>query len=174
MTDISARNFAFLTVYVIPGFVVVASLAPHSPILQSWLGLSVQHAPTVGGFLYITLASVGAGNVVSIIRWLVIDAIHHRTGVAHPNLNFIDFQVKRAAFVALADNHYRHSQSYGNLLVSLLIASLDFQRLQHFFPAHPTIVAIWLAALIIVLFIGSRDALRKYYDRTASLLGPAK
>jgi len=168
MTDISERNFAFLTIYLIPGFVVVASLAPHSPIVQSWLGVSSRQSPTVGGFLYVTLASVAAGNVVSIIRWLVVDAIHHRTGVARPDLQFADFQAKRAAFVALVENHYRYAQGYGNLLVALMIASLSFQQLRQLFPVHPTLIAVALILLMIILFIGSRDALRKYYERTAS------
>jgi len=49
-----------------------------------------------------TLASVAAGLSVSAVRWLVLDTVHHRTGVRQPSWDFSSFQRNRAGFVALA------------------------------------------------------------------------
>ena len=171
MTDVSDRNFGYLIAYLIPGFVVVASLAPHSPIVQAWIGLSPQDAPTVGGFLYVTLAAVAAGTVVSALRWLLIDPIHHVTGVKPPEWDFASFGSKHAAFVALAENHYRYAQHYGNLFVALVIASVNSTASIGWLPMQPVVAGAAFVAILALLFLASRDALRKYYDRTAALLG---
>ena len=76
MTDVSARNFGYLVAYIIPGFTVVTAAGAYSPIVRSWLG-TAPPGPTVGGFLYVTLASVAAGMAANALRWLILDAIHH-------------------------------------------------------------------------------------------------
>ncbi|MFW6114310.1 MAG: hypothetical protein ACOC7K_01065 [bacterium] len=87
--------------------------------------MSGESPGTVGGFLYVTMASMAAGMLVSALRWLVIDTIHHRSGVAPPELDFSTFENKHAAFAILAENHYRYAQHYGNLLVALLLAAIN-------------------------------------------------
>ena len=64
MTDVSGRNFGLLIAYVLPGFVSLCGMAELSPNMKSWLvtgSMTNGVAPTVGGFLYLTLASVAAG-----------------------------------------------------------------------------------------------------------------
>jgi len=136
MTDVSDRNFGYLIAYLIPGFLVVTSLGHHSSSVSSWLGLDAQRTPTVGGFLYVTLAAVAAGMVVSALRWLLIDPIQHHTGVSKPELDFRGFGRKHAAFVALAENHYRYAQHYGNLLVALVMNDSPSRMAQPHAPSR--------------------------------------
>ncbi|MEZ6146946.1 MAG: hypothetical protein R3B91_16325 [Planctomycetaceae bacterium] len=57
----------------------------HSQTLQGWLGQSSGELPTVGGFLYVTLGSIAyAGMMASTLRWLLIDTLHHWTGLRQP------------------------------------------------------------------------------------------
>lgn len=171
MNAVTGRNFGILIAYLVPGFVVLWSLREHSEIIRSWLGSSPTPTPTVGGFLYGTVASLALGIMVSTVRWLVIDAIHHHTGLREPTWDFSRLQMNLAAFEAAVENHYRYYQFYGNMLVAMIIAAIGGQPL----PGLPlgaatasTAVVIFLTA---VLFVASRDALRKHYARTAMLLG---
>jgi hypothetical protein len=63
MTEVSGKNFGFLIAYILPGFVRLWAISYFSPTVRAWLvsSSSAAGAATVGGFLYVTLASVGAG-----------------------------------------------------------------------------------------------------------------
>lgn len=171
MTDVSDRNFGYLVAYVLPGFVVVAVIGLHSEAVGSWLSGPAIDSVSVGGFLFATLASLAAGMVISALRWLVLDRIHHATGVHPPAWEFSDFQSKRAGFISLAENHYRYYQHYGNMLVALIAVALDVRAVATGSGFPVWLVLIGLAALGALEFVASRDALRKYYQRTGALLG---
>ena len=171
MVDVSTRNFGYLIAYVIPGFVVVSAASRYSEAIGSWLGVGQSASATVGGFLYATVASVATGMIVSALRWLVLDFIHHRTGVKKPHWDFSLLQSKRAAFVSLVENHYRYYQFYGNTLVALAITSALPGALSGLTAMTGIVGVVMAVGLSALLFVASRDALRKYYARTGELLG---
>jgi len=90
--------------------------------VRVWLSASATDQPTIGGFLYATLASVAAGLTASTVRWLIIDPLHHMTGVPQPRWNFARLPESLAAFDRLIDIHYRYYQFYANTLVALPFA----------------------------------------------------
>jgi hypothetical protein len=166
----SINNFGLLIAYILPGFTVLWAVRAAIPI-DSWLGQGPTDAPTVGGFLYVTLASILAGLTVSTVRWLLIDALHHRTGLPPPPRDFAQLRGNETAFGLIVDDHYRYYQFYANMLVALAIVLV---------VRHAAVGASWTrfndtdASILIaapVFFAGSRDTLRKYYDRTGQLLG---
>ena len=171
MTDVSARNFGILIAYVIPGFAVVATVSRDVPIIRFWLGGSSVGTPTIGGFLYVTLASVAFGMVVSALRWLLLDSVHHHTGIRRPEWDFSLLQRNRAAVLTLVEQHYRYYQFFGNSLIATLLAATRPASLYAFLPTSPPVALVAIALLLILLFVASRDALQKYYLRTAALLG---
>ena len=75
MKELSVANFGILIAYVLPGFTALWGVSYFSETVQVWLGSSAGDAPTVGGFLYVTLAAVGAGMTVSTVRWMIVDTI---------------------------------------------------------------------------------------------------
>ncbi len=170
MTDAATRNFGYLIAYLIPGFVVVLTVGLHSATVRTWLGTVPAESPTVGGFLYVTVASVAAGMTVSAIRWIVLDTIHHRTGVPRPAWDVSSLSVNLSAFQAFVEFHYRHYQFYGNTLVAIAIAIGGWSALQTAIPLHPVMLAIMATGVAVLFFVASRDALRKYYARTNALL----
>lgn len=128
----------------------------------------------MGGFLYVTLGSIGAGMTASAVRWAIVDSIHHSTGIIRPNWNDAMLSSKLRAFEYLVENHYRYYQFYGNSLVSLLFAYSAW-RLAPGSVANGIVgedVGVLLIAWL--FFAGSRDALRKYYFRVTLLLGSKK
>ena len=174
MTDVSSRNFGYLIAYVIPGFIVVASLSVYSPIMRAWIGALSETAPTVSGFLYVTLASVFAGMMLSAVRWLTLDTLHHQTGINRPSLDFSTLDQNRAAFDALALNHFRYYEFFSHTALALTVAMGSFRTLSDLITWSPCVMLSGVLALEVVLFVASRDSLRKYYDRTSSLMGHVK
>lgn len=169
MRDVTNQNFGYLISYILPGFVALWGVSHLAPTISGWLGADGASGPTVGGFLYVTIGSVGAGLLCSTVRWMVIDAFHHRTGIKKPEWNFATLADRVEAFSMLVDIHYRYYLWHANTLVAVIFAwgcrraSLGFFHL-------PTWDDLGFLVLSAVLLIGSRDNLRKYQDRSAMLL----
>lgn len=118
MQNLSRGNFGLVIAYLLPGLTALSGIAIFSPMVRLWLVGPPMESPTVAGFLYVTLASLGAGLVVNTIRWAIVDAIHHRTGLSKPQWNFAHLQANLAAFEAAVENHYRHYQSLGGMFIA--------------------------------------------------------
>ena len=171
MRDLTNGNFGILIAYVLPGAVALWGVSYFSPAVTGWLGGSASNAPTVGGFLYVTLAAVGAGLTASTVRWMVVDTIHHLTGIPRPRWDFSQFDQKVAGYDKLGEVHYKYYEFYGGTLVSLVF-SWVCRRLALGFWSAPL---EWLDLAFLVLggifFAGSRDTYRKYNQRLTMVLG---
>jgi hypothetical protein len=167
--DLTSDNFGILIAYLLPGFVALWAARPLVPAIDAWLAVTPDRAPTVGGFLYVTLGSVAAGMLVSIIRWALLDTLHHRTGLSQPAWDFTRFPATMAAFDSLVQDHYRYYQHYGNMLVAIALVYAS----SGLGGRPPSLRAGWIdvgvLAIGLILFLGSRDALRKYYERTMAV-----
>jgi len=171
LENVTARNFGLLVAYLIPGFVALWGVSFHAEPVRVWLLGAASHGATVGGFLYVTLASVAAGMTASAIRWAILDSLHRVTGIRRPRWNDTALENKLTAFEYVVEQHYRYYQFYGNGLVGLLFAyGAWFASDAH---AGRVLGAVDLGVLgiAIVFYAGSRDALRKYYRRASILLG---
>jgi hypothetical protein len=165
MRDVTGHNFGLLIAYVLPGVTALWGASYFSPTIQVWLGSAPADAPTVGGFLYLTIAAVAAGLIASTVRWAVIDTLHHLTGVPRPKWDFSHLQRNISAFHLIVEHQYRYYQAYGNTLVSLLFVIVARRSSLDFVPAPLGYTDIALLALVFILFLGSRDTLRKYVHR---------
>lgn len=160
------KEFGILISLILPGFISLLGIAPYSATVQAWIGTSGPDAPTIGGFLYVTVAAVFLGLLVSTIRWAIIDTIHHYTGIKPPGWDFSRLANREAGFTVLIDIHYRYYQFYGNSIIAILFLTSTRSLSQGF-----SVVEILAATLTCMLFFaGSRDTLRKYYRRADELL----
>jgi hypothetical protein len=171
MNTVSNENFGLVIAYVLPGFVALWGISYFSPTVASWITASQQGAPSVAGFMYVTLASIGTGLTVSGVRWLIIDSIHHLTGLMRPAWKFVNLDDKLQGFLTLNEGHYRYYQFYGNMFIAAGFTYASWlvwngQGLRAAGWANANFVV-----LEIVLFANSRDTLAKYYSRVAQLLG---
>lgn len=168
MQPVTNDNVGPLIAYLVPGATVLLGVAPFSPLVQSWFAIQSDLSPTIGGFLFLTVASMGVGMTVSAIRWLVIDTLHRLTGLSLPLLDFSRLGPNVEAFALLIDIHYRHYLFYGNEGTALAIA-YGCYRLK-----LGTVSFGWVDLLFgvleIVFFTASRDCLKKYYVRSRQLL----
>ena len=172
MQSVTHDTFGPLIAYLIPGAIALLGLSPFVPAVETWFAGTPATAPTVGGFLYLTVASLAAGMILNAVRWALIDSLHARTGLPPPPRDFSRLGPNVEAMRLLIAIHYQHYQHYANLVVATAFA----------WAAHRTAVG-WAApagpldlaalALAPVFFATSRDTLRKYHERTAQLLaGP--
>lgn len=169
MKDITTTNFGLLIAFVVPGLTAIWGASYFSDTLQLWLRGSPTHAPTVGGFMYVTIAAIAAGVTVSAVRWAFLDTLHHHTGIPRPDWDFSRLQQNAQAYTVLLENHYRFYQFYSNLLMSLVFLYAS-RRLALGLRSDFGWFDLGFLILVSILFLGSRDTLQKYYVRVGRLL----
>jgi hypothetical protein len=154
----SLTNFGLLIAYVLPGFTALEGFPLITPRQTAW-GTTGDPNPTLTAFLSGTVMALAAGLTVSAVRWLVVDRVHRRTG------NFARLNENIAAFEFLVLAHYRYYKFYANMVVALVwaYATRDYALGWR---------GLWDWPFVILFYIASRDSLRKFDERTASLLGP--
>ena len=169
MQELSARNFGLLIAYVLPGFVTLWGIALVSPAVQVWLLGSTASGPNVSGFMYVSITSVATGMTVSAVRWATVDSLHAVTGLVRPAWDDSRLSERLQGFEALVENHYRYYQFYANMLVALALAYPTWRVSAGSGLFQPTDLGFLLVEG--VFLAASRDALRRYYHRSAILLG---
>jgi hypothetical protein len=162
-------SFGLTIAYLLPGFMSLWGLAALSPTVRTWLGTPTADAPSLGGFLYVTVASLTAGLVLSTVRWFLLDRLHHATGLKTPKRNFARLQEQGAAFSILVADLYRYYQFYGNMMFAVAFTYAVWRPL-----GDPPFGSLWtdmfIVLLELLLFAGSRDTLRNYYERSRQVL----
>lgn len=171
MNDVTTANFGPLVSYLAPGATILASISQFSPTLQRWFASSPNNTPTIGGFLYVTVASIAVGMTVSAVRWAVVDQLHRFTGVPPPRLNFKALSRNVEAFSLLIEIHYKHYLFYANMQVATAVAYACYRvHVGGLWPLGWIDLGVLL--LETVFFLTSRDTLAKYYARSEQLLSP--
>ena len=157
--------------HVIPGFAVLWGVSYLSETVGSWLGSSPVNVPTVGGFLYVTIASIAAGLTVSSVRWLIVDTIHHLTGIRQPPWDFSRLQENITAYKTLIEIHYHFYLFYSGMVIALAFVYAARRLSMGVFSAPFGWIDIAFLVVGIAYFVTSRDNLTKYYTRVSILLG---
>jgi hypothetical protein len=166
---VSSDSFGLLIAYLIPGYTALWGLSYFSDSLNVWMGITSPDAPTLGGFLYTTVAAVAAGMTVSTVRWAVLDTMHHRTGIRSPRWDFSLLGPNVEAFQMLVEIHYKYYLFYSNSCVALLW-SYGLRRWAIGWAAPIGGLDLLIPALMILFYLASRDSLRRYYQRSGQLL----
>ncbi len=162
-TPLSNQNFGLVIAYLLPGFVTLWGVSYFSPTVDSWITASQQGAPSVAGFMYVTLASLGAGADGQ--RRPLGDHRQHPSPVDRPaaaGWKFVNLDDKLQGFLTLNESHYRYYQFYGNMFVAAgftyaawLVSNGKGLRAAGWANVH-------FVVLEIILFANSRDTLAKY------------
>jgi hypothetical protein len=170
MQEVHNGNFGLAIAYLLPGFVVVVGVSLFLRSVRAWLSPDAAQAPTVGGFLYVTLASLAAGMTVSAVRWAVIDTVHKWTGLRRPDWNYRVLHERITAYEFLVGNLYRYYQFYSNMLLAVAFAYAAYVVSG---GSRVGWLTVDFVAIEWVFWLASRDTLRNYYDRGELLLGRA-
>lgn len=161
--SVSESNFGLFISYLLPGYTALRGLPLFAAEGTIWNGAAPGTDATVTDFISGGFEAIFAGLTVSLIRWLILDTLHHRTGIAPPKWDFAALERSTAAFELLIQSHYRYYKFYANMVVALFWS---------YATVHP--MSGWNALGYFLLtglfFYGSRDALKKYYERAGRLL----
>lgn len=169
MSDVNRDNFGPLIAYLVPGATALWGLSLFQPSLHSWFVAIPPDAPSLGGFLYVTVASLAVGMVVSAVRWTIVDNLHFLCGISLPNLDFSRLGNRVDAFNLLICIHYQHYQFYANMLIATAFAYVCYRvHLGTIWPLG--LVDCTVVLLEVIFFVTSRDTLKKYYMRSHQLL----
>ncbi len=159
MADISKDNFGPLIAYIVPGATALAGFSMFSPELRLLFISSPPNAPTIGGFLYLTVASLAAGMTINAVRWAIIDTIHMLTGLPPPPVDFSRLGQNVEAYSLLIEIHYKHYQYHANMAVATIVAyacyRIHLQSARHWGWAD-----LGVLALEIIFVAMSRDTLK--------------
>jgi hypothetical protein len=71
---------------------------------------------------------LGIGIILSALRWLLIDTLHHGTGLTASALDFALLQDRLDVFLVAVEHNYRFYQFYSNLCVSLISVPAEISR----------------------------------------------
>jgi hypothetical protein len=155
----------------VPGFIALGGMAMLVPAVRQWLQpLAYQGVSGIAPPIYAVLAATAIGMILSCFRWLIVDQLHHWTGVPHPLWDIDRLHERLDGFNQLVEYHFRYHQFYANTLLAILVTYLPNRFLATSSLLGPgTDLAIVI--LCAGLFAGSRDALTKYYVRTSRLIG---
>jgi hypothetical protein len=169
MKDITDKNFGVIIAFWLPGFILLWGLSFSVPDVSVWLAKSsANDAPSVGGFLYATLASLSLGLMISAVRWLIVDSFLHCTTTL-PMIDFSKLKDKDAfaAFQGIVENHYRYYQYYSNTLIAVISAFAVY--LVHGKEKPSWQLWVGVVVLIVILLLASRDSLKKYHERASAI-----
>ena len=112
--------------------------------------------------------------IANVFRWAIIDTIHHHTGVRSPRWDFSLLDQERlGGYELLVELHYRYYQFFANMLIALVFMYVAYRSTSERTAANQWgAMDVGFVVVCVVLFLGSRDALRKYYHRAGELLTP--
>lgn len=169
MKDIS---FGTLIAFYLPGFIFLAGISQTDPSLQQWLlEAAASDGPTIGGFLFATIASLAAGLVISAARWMLMDNLiaFAFKGFKRPlpQINYAKLKDEHvySAFQGAVENQYRYYQYYSNSLVAIAAAFV-------WFASHCSVtIFVWIVIgfLVVVLLSASVYALSNFYKTAADI-----
>jgi len=170
MKEISTWQFGLIVAYLLPGFIVLAGIAPLSPAVAAWLVPITQSNIGLAPTVYAVLAALTLGMIVSCFRWLLIDRIHQWTGIRRPVWDDSHLQDRLGAFKYLVEVHYHVYQFYANTIIAAVFA-YSVNRVLKTSPLLGIGTDLGVVIICAVLFAGSRDALSNYYAGTTRLVG---
>jgi hypothetical protein len=168
--NISSNQFGLIVAYLLPGFIALAGIARLLPSVAAWLQPVGQGGANLGPPIYALLAATTLGMIIGAIRWVLIDHIHQWTGVLPPVWDDSRLGDSLVAFNYLVESHYRYYQFVSGALLAV-IWTYAIERLTNASPLLGVGTDLGVFILCAVLFAGSRDALKKYYNRTGRLVG---
>ena len=160
-------SFGRTIAFVIPGMILLFALSFFNPGLDVWFGLT--QPPTIAGFLFVVLGSIGLGVFVSGLRWFIFDRfLAPKVKIDHRNRSDKDTE---AAYQALVTNHYQFYQFYANSVLSILALffSWAFTKNPGWLMLLSVLVCTVFAALLSLIF--AKNAIKTYYDKATQLLG---
>ena len=169
--DQLGKSFGLIIAFLIPGMVGLYAVSFYVPVIREWFGIAVAQSTTIGGFLFVIVASLGMGVFISGVRWLVLERMFwNRTP---PTLNAVGRRATQTELVYqnLVWQFYDFYLFYANMLFAIVLLYLAWVFVE-WWPEGVKLVAT--TALLIptcfVLYKSARNSLNRFDQRRESVL----
>lgn len=179
--DQLGKSFGLVIAFLVPGMIGLYAASLHVPLLQDWFAAAGRAQTTVGGFLFITIASSGAGVFLSGVRWYLLEArIRRAVGVSteHDVANRRDTQTE-LVYQNVRQHHYDYYLFYSNTLVALVVLWVSWLPSQlpvltawlfSWATAKPIMVTALGAGAAWVLYASAVETYGRYQNKRAAIL----
>jgi hypothetical protein len=183
--DLLAENFGLLIAYVVPGLAALWACALWDVKIGAWMAQAGTLDTTIGGFLILTVAALGAGMLVQALRFALFELLLPKSSHAlrwWPYLTAPSYEHRqrrdpevRAALREITDQHYRYYQCHGGLSVALVAVLVAWcvREENVSFGAKAAMAALCLVCLA-ALFLAAMDALRRTRERMTEIQRPVR
>jgi len=168
LKDVTSTSFGYIIAYLVPGVVLFYGLELWHPNLFPFLQGENKNETTIGPSVIFLLGCLASGLLINAFRWLMYEkGLCRKKTFDKSHFSGLNQSEKLIIFRAVADEHYRYHQSYGNISIAVI-------------PAFAYFVLLSLrsgsccrSALLILLFLGceallmytAKDCYCKYVDR---------
>ena len=174
--SISELTFGTVLAFVAPGFLGLLAVSYQLPAARAWIEVAQSSEQSVGVFLFVALASIICGVIISGLRDLSVNVlfcwIGKQCGLFElPKTGFgrLTRPSTLAAFEAAVENYYRYYQFYGNTAVSLVLLAISRASASKP-PAWPKGWPWVTGALILLLSISAFLSLKRYATTSTEIL----
>lgn len=177
--DLKASNldYGVIIAFVAPGFVAFHAASYQLSTAQTWMTAASDKEQSVGVFLFVLLASLSAGLIVSGVRALAIDRllqcrpVLRRFAVPSYAIDWSKMDDKKLSIlITIRDGYYRFYQFYSNTFVAMV-----FWILCRYFAAGPRLKwEYWalIGATLFALLFSARDAMIRYANALQQINKP--
>jgi hypothetical protein len=177
MPDISSTFFGFTIAFLAPGMVGLFSLKYWFASVNQAFHTILTAKANAGLFLFVILAALVLGLVVSAIRWVLFEVILERLAKSWVGDPPTEDQMEGkfdpahlAALRAAVDETYRYHQLYGGLAITFPALFVGWLR-THGNWSTCQLVLLWVGFTVLELLMiaGALDARRRYHKYSKSI-----
>jgi hypothetical protein len=166
--NIEAGSFGFAIAFLVPGAVGLWGIGQNVPTIREWFGATAESQATAGGFLFVLLASMAVGLVISGLRQEILDRLFFAKVLKIERPPLDEMKLIRPDVLAAvrfsAESYYRYYQFYANMAFAVTFAYVAWL-------AHDWGWSWWrvgglglLLLSVIVLIKSSTYSLERYYE----------
>lgn len=166
-------DFGQFIAYILPGFVVFYSLTYISDRAEKIIDAALTKESAAGAGLVILLSSLAFGVVISGVRGILLDNLQELLGAKKKAA--LDYGKLRnphtmAAFREAIGNTYRYAQSYGNMVIALILSLVFKFWVQGARIGDETAFFVLVLLTVILLFLCHRSMLHATYKALEKIL----
>ncbi len=169
--DQTSKNFGLVIAFLVPGFIGLWALSYFDPTAAKWLGTAAEKETTVGGFLFVVVASLGIGVFLSGARYFVFDKFLLKDLGGRPDVEDANRKEAEASYQSLKADYYQFYQFYANTAVALVLAFGAWWVTKKPPAGDVVLLGVVTAVVEVILYLSARDSLTKYHRHTIRLLG---
>ena len=172
--DQLGKSFGLVIGFLIPGMIGLYGASLHVQMFQDWFGIAA-NAPTatVGGFLFVVVASVGMGVFISSLRWLVLEKWIWRHAPSDHDASRRRETQTELVYQNLVWQYYQFYLFSANTMFALVLlyaAWIASELMSIGFRPGLFLPVGLLAPAGYVLYASAKDSLRRYNQRRSTVL----